>query len=32
MSLKDKYLYLALNYDYVPTKVDKDMLIKDTES
>ena len=32
MSLKDKYLNLALNYDYVPLKVDRDMLRKDTES
>ena len=32
MSLKDKYLNLALNYDYLPSKVDRNMLIKDTES
>jgi hypothetical protein len=32
MSLKDKYLSLALNYDYLPSKVDKNMLLKDTES
>jgi hypothetical protein len=32
MTLKDKYLNLALNFDYFPSKTDREMLRKDTES
>lgn len=32
MTLKDKYLNLALNFDYFPSKTDRDMLRKDTET